>query len=174
MAETARKAKKRRLRYFYIKVEGDLHLHKVLFVNRAQDLVWAWDYVEHGRRMYVFSDVLKTMQHAFSVTEVAEILGRHRMTIDGYIREEKIQAPQRIYDLEGRTPGKYFFSEDDVLGLHDYLSEKHIGNPRKDGLTSNKLKMNKSELRALVQQGQVLYTTDEKGNFVPIWKEQVW
>lgn len=174
MAGKVGKAPRRRIRYFYVKVEGIPHLHKVLYVNRSSDLVWAWDYTEDKRVMYVWSDVRKTMQHAYSITEVANLLGMHRMTIDSYIRDGKIKTPQRIYRLENKTPGRYMFSEDDILDMHQYMSEVHRGRPRKDGMIKSQVKINASELRTLVQQGQVLYTTDEQGQFVPIWKEQVW
>lgn len=114
------------------------------------------------------------MQSAYTITEVADILGMHRMTIDKYVREERIKTPQRIYSLSNRLPGKFMFSEDDVLELHTALAEVHQGRPRKDGLITNNRIPNRAQVRTLVRQGNVLYTKDSKGNFVPIWKEQVW
>lgn len=114
------------------------------------------------------------MQSTYSITEAAEILGIHRMTVDRYIREGKIKTPQRVYDLSTRRPGKYLFSEDDVLELHSAFSEVHQGRPRKDGLVTNNRVPTRAEVRTLVRQGDVLYTKDKDGNFVPIWKEQVW
>lgn len=174
MVASKGKPAKRRIRYFYVKVDNTLHLHRVLHVNRSQDLVWAWDFTEDKRVMYVWSDVRKNMQNAYTITEVANILGLHRMTIDKYIREEFIPAPQRSYSLEYKTPGKFLFSEDDVINLHIALQGVHRGRPRKDGLITSNVHMTGAELRTLVQQGQVLYTTDESGEYVPIWKEQVW
>jgi hypothetical protein len=174
MASGNRKDSKRRVRYFYVKVDDVLHLHRVLHINRPQDLVMAWDYVDHKRRMYNWTDVRRTMQSAFTITDVAEILGIHRMTVDGYIREGKIKTPQRIYNLSTRVPGKYFFSEDDVLDLHAALSEVHQGRPRKDGLVTNNRMPDRSTVRTLVRRSEVLYTKDKDGQFVPIWKEQVW
>lgn len=174
MPSGTRKDSKRRVRYFYVKVEGDLHLHRVLHINRAQDLVMVWDYIDSKRRMYSWSDVRRTMQSAYTITETADILGLHRMTVDKYIRDEKIKTPQRIYNLSTRTPGKYMFSEDDVLELHAALAEVHHGRPRNDGLITNNTVPDRSTVRTLVRQSEVLYTKNKDGQFVPIWKEQVW
>lgn len=168
------KTARKRIRYFFVKVDGDLHLHQVLHINRSQDLVLAWDYVDSKRKQYVWSDVKRTMQNAFSLKEVSEILGVHKMTVDSYVREERIPTPQRKYDLSTRKPGKYFMSEDDVLDLHLAMSETHRGRPRNDGLVTNNGLPTRAQVRTLVRQGDVLYTKDEDGQFVPIWKEQVW
>lgn len=174
MVSEAGKATKRRIRYFFVKVEDDLHLHRVLHVNRSQDLVTAWDYIDGKRKMYGWSDVRRTMQNAFTIKDTAEILGVHKMTVDTYIREGRVKMPQRIYDLSTRKPGKYFLSEDEVLDMHSAMSETHQGRPRKDGLVTNNNVPNRAEVRTLVRAGDVLYTKDENGEFVPIWKEQIW
>lgn len=174
MPSNPRKNAKRRIRYFFVKVNDDLHLHRVLHINRSQDLVTAWDYVDHKRKQYNWSDVKRTMQHAFSISDTADILEVHRMTVDGYIREGKVKMPQRVYDLSTRKLGKFFLSADDVLDLHTAMSETHMGRPRKDGMVTNNNLPPRSVVKTLVSQGEVLYTKDEEGKFVPIWKEQMW
>lgn len=174
MPRGKREGAKRRIRYFFVKVDTDLHLHKVLHINPSQDLVVAWDYVDAKRKQYGWTDVKRTMQNAFTITDAAELLGVHRMTVDTYIRENRVETPQRTYDLSTRVPGRYFFSEDGVLDLHTAMSETHQGRPRKDGLVTNNNVPNRSQVRTLVRQGDVLYTKDESGEFVPIWKEQIW
>lgn len=166
-----RKGKKRRkVRYFY--VNG--HLHKVLSVHRGQDLMTAWDYIDGQRKMYVLSDVRKRMQNAFTITEVAEMLQRHRMTIDGYIRDGMVRTPQRSYNLFTKRPGKFWLSEDDVLDMHEYMMTLHRGAPRKDGLITSSRLPDRASIKALVKQDVILYTQDDEGRFIPIWKEQVW
>lgn len=151
-----------------------MHLHRTLHVNPSQDLVTAWDYIDHKRKMYVWSDVKRTMQYAFTVKDAAELLGVHKMTLFNYMSDGKIEKPQRIYDLSTRKPGKYFFSEEDVMDIHLAMSETHQGRPRKDGLVTNNGVPNRAQVRTLVRQGDVLYTKTEDGEFVPIWKEQMW
>lgn len=167
--------KKRKIRYFFIKVDDKLHLNKVLHVNKPEDMVTTWDYTDGKRKLYVWSDVRRRMQNAYSIKETAEILGKSKLTVDTYIREGNIRTPQRIYSLTpNRVPGKFLLSEDDVLDLHQAMSERHQGRPRKDGLVTNNNLPTRAQVRTLVQQGEVLYTKDDKGNFIPIWKEQVW
>lgn len=134
----------------------------------------AWDYTDWKRKMYGWSDVKRTMQNAFSLKDAGGVLGIHRLTIDRYMRAGKIKTPQRVYDLSTRKPGKYFLSEDDVLDLHTAMSETHQGRPRTDGFVTNNRVPNRAEVRTLVRQGDVLYTKDESGQFIPIWKEQIW
>lgn len=163
-------AKRRKVRYFY--VNGNLH--KVLTVQRGQDLMYAWDFAEKKRKMYVLSDVRKRMQNAFSISEAAKMLGRHRMTIDSYIREGQVRTPQRAYNMFTQRPGRYWLSEDDVLEVHEFMASQHAGRPRNDGLITNYPMPTRAEVKALVRQEMVLYTKDDKGEFVPVWKEQIW
>lgn len=166
----ARERKKRgQVRYFY--VNG--HLHKRLSVNRSADLMTAWDYVDGKRKMYVLSDVRKRMQHAFGVSDAARILNRHRMTITKYISQGLVPEPQRIRDMFTGEPGKHVLSEDDIFNLHEYMLTVHYGRPRKDGLITNLDMPTREQLKALVKQQVMLYIEDDKGNFVPVWKEQV-
>ncbi len=163
--ENGKKARKRP-RYFYL----DGELHKVLTVNRGRDFVITWNYPQAKRKMYVWSDVQKRKQRAMTITEVAQLVNRHRMTIDEYIREGWIKSPQRTYNIETRRLGKHMFSEDDVMDLHDFMSERILHHGRRmhnDNLPS------KAELRALVREGRVLYARDEYGDEVPMWKERV-
>lgn len=171
MAKPTREVPKRKFRYFYI----DGRLHKVLHVNRPEDIVNAWDYPERKRKTYIWSDVQRRMQQAFTISEVAKIVGRHRLIIDHYIRDGHIPAPQRIYSIDGKfTPGKYMFSEDDVLKLHDFMLTVHRGRPRKDGLITNAAMPSRSELRAIIKSRVLLYIKNEDGEYVPVWKEQIW
>jgi DNA-binding transcriptional MerR regulator len=112
--------------------------------------------------MYVWTDVQRRMQQAFSITEAAAIFNKHRMTIDEYIREGMIKAPQRTYNIENNSPGKYMFSEDDMLDLHEFIVERR-GNHA----------MNRQEIEALVRSNRMLYT-EVDGQLVPVWKERNW
>ena len=176
MAEQTRKVvKRRRVRYFYVKVDGEPHVHKILHINRGKDIVTAWDYRDAKRKMYALSDVKKTMQHAYSMTEVAEMLNRHRLTLHRHLWKGRYVRPQQIYNLQSRKPGKFMLSEDDVLDLHEALCEVHRGKARLDGnITQAKGFPDRATIRSLVQQARVLYTLDDDGNPIPIWKEQVW
>lgn len=176
MAPKARTDKGKRssskpLKYFYI--NGDLH--RVLRVVRPSDLVEAWNYPLGKRVGYIWSDVKKRKENAFTLQEVCSMVGRHRVQVELYILEGKIKTPQRIYTLDGdKKPGKYFFSESDVLDLHDYLLTVHIGRPRKDGKITPGKMPTKAELRAIMKHDLVTYVKTDDNEFKPIWKEIEW
>jgi hypothetical protein len=161
----------KRLRYFYL--NGDLH--KVLRVTRPQDFVEAWNYREGKTMGYVWSDVKKRSTRALTMTEVGKLIGRHRVQIQNYILDGNIARPQRQYTLdEARKPGKYMFSEDDVMKLHEYLLTVHQGRPRKDGRITPTPLPTKAELRALMKHDFMTYVKVGEDEFIPAWKEPEW
>lgn len=165
------KTKRKKLRYFYLNDQ----LHKVLSINHPQDICVAWNYPEGKRVGYVWSDLRRRHEKAFSLTEVSKMINRHRVNIEKYILAGEIKAPQRAYTLDGnQTPSKYWFSEKDVYDLHDYLLTVHIGRPRKDGKITPGRMPSKAELRAMMRHDVQMYTKTESGEFVPVWKEIDW
>jgi hypothetical protein len=116
------------------------------------------------------------MEKAYTITEVANILNRHRMTIDKYIRDGIIRTPERSYKIDGKfdSYGKYFFSEKEVLELHDYCSTVSVGRPRKDGLVNSSGLPTRSEVRSMLKETSTLYIKNDSGEFIPVWKENVW
>lgn len=160
-----------RIKYFYLNSD----LHKVLRVVRPQDFVEAWNYREGKIAGYVWSDVRKKMQRAFTLQDVSKMIGRHRVQLEKYILNGDIRRPQRIYTLDGdKKPGKYFLSESDVLDLHDYLLTVHVGRPRKDGRITPGRMPSKAELRAMMKHDVVTGVLRSDGEFVPTWKEVDW
>jgi hypothetical protein len=168
---TRARKRNRRLRYFYL--NGDLH--RVLSINRAQDLVVTWHFKDGKRRAYVWSDARRRLEKAFTMRQVGQMINRHRVNIEKYILEGKIRAPERIYTLDGKkTPGKYMFSEKDVFELHDYLLTVHIGRPRKDGKITPGRMPSRAELRAMMQHDTTVYIRSADGTYTPVWKEINW
>lgn len=103
------------------------------------------------------------------------MLCRNRVTLENAILEGKVKAPQRIYKLDlSRKPGKYLFSEKDILAFHDYLLTVHIGRPRKDNKITPGKMPSKTELRAMIRHDTVFYVKSKDGDFVPMWKEVDW
>lgn len=135
----------------------------------------AWNFREGRVVGYVWSDVRKNMQRAFTLQEVASMIGRHRVQIQNYIINGDIKRPQRIYTLDGdKKPGKYFMSESDVLALHDYLLTVHVGRPRNDGKITPGKMPTKAELRAMMKHDVVTGVMRPGGEFIPTWKEVDW
>ena len=175
MASQSRKGARRRsnpkrITYFYLNSD----LHKVLRVNRAQDFVEAWNYRERRVMGYIWTDVKKRMERALSLLEVADLFDRHRVQIQNYILDGVIPRPQQTYSLTTGARGKYFFSETDVMRLHDYLLTVHHGRPRKDGWINTGPLPTKAELRAALRHNIINYVKNAEGEFVVAWKEPEW
>jgi hypothetical protein len=160
-----------RLRYFYLNEK----LHKVLRRSRAEDLIVAWDYQLGKRVAYSLTDVNRNKQHAYSISEVVKILGKHEDTIKFHLYRGDIRFPQQIYSLNGnKTPGKYFWSEDDIREMHDFFKTVHRGRPRKDGGITPGNMPSRAEVEAMMKQEELLYVKNSEGEFVPVWKQPEW
>lgn len=149
------------------------HLHKIIHVNRAKDLLTAYDFVDEKIKVYPWSDVKRQKQNAYTITEAAELVDRHRDRIVDYMERGDVAYPQREYHLQTGTPGRYFFSEDDMMELRDYMATIHIGRPRNDGRVTNNRLPNRDEFRAMIQSGRILYVK-QNDEFVPVWRADEW
>lgn len=157
-------------KFFYLNGE----LHKILRLLRPSDYVEAWNYSQHRTFGYVWSDVQKRMERAFSLSQVCAMVGRHRVQLEKYMLSGQVRTPQRIYPLGSPDkPGKHFFSESDVLELHDFFLTVHRGRPRKDGKITPGKMPTRAELRAIMKHDLITYVQvgDE---FKPLWKEPEW
>jgi hypothetical protein len=114
--------------------------------------------------MYSYSQVTKYMENAFTTSQVGEILGKHKVTIEDYILEGKIRMPHRVYPIGNPDSkwSKYMFNQKDILELHQFILD--------DG-HSSKLP-SKTELLAILKHNTILYTKTEDGKFVPVWKAE--
>lgn len=170
MAGTKGKKSRKSLRYFYL----DGHLHRLLRVVKPRDLLYAWDYIDKKRKLYVWSDAQRRLQHAYTITQVAKMMNRHRQRVVEYMEDGSLRRPQQIYNLTTGKPSKYFFSEDDVLEVHDHFVNLHRGRPRNDGLIIPQAMPSREELKALMRYDSMVYIQDDDGNFIPIWQENIW
>lgn len=161
MAGKSRTRKTKRLVYFFL----DGKIHKSLRISRARDEITAWCYPDRRRVMYSYSLVKKSMQNAYSIKDAASLLNRHKVTVENYILDGKIQQPNRIYPISNPdSPGwtKYMLSENDVLKIHQFILD--------DGYTVDV--PSRSELLALLRNDTILYTKTTDGRFVPVWKAE--
>jgi hypothetical protein len=171
MDRKTRRSTSTRLRFFYLNSK----LHKVLRRSRAEDLLIAWDY-ELGKRVaYSLTDVNKNKQHAYPISEVVKIIGKHEDTIKMHLYRGDLKFPQRVYSLNGnKTPGKYMWSEDDVRNMHDFFKTVHRGRPRIDGEITPGNMPSRAELEAIIKQENILYVKNNDGEFIPVWKQPEW
>jgi hypothetical protein len=165
------KGTSKKFRHFYINNQ----LHRVLRQSRGEDLLIAWDYQLGKRVAYSLSDVKKNMQHAYPISEVVRIIGKHEDTIKRHLYAGNLKYPQQAYSLNGnKTPGKYYWSESDIRDMHNFFKTVHRGRPRSDGAITVGDMPSRAELEALMKQENVLYIKNDDGTFVPVWKQPEW
>lgn len=171
MAGKTRKKSTQKFRYFYLNSD----LHKVLRQSRAEDLMVAWHYKSGKRVAYSLYDVYKNKQHAYPISQVVKIIGKHEDTIKRHLYAGNIQFPQQAYSLNGnKTPGKYYWSEDDIRHMHDFFKTVHRGRPRNDGMITPGDMPSRAEVEATMRQDNILYVKNDDGSFVPVWKQPEW
>jgi hypothetical protein len=154
---------------FYFFLNGDLH--RRLRVNRGKDLLVAWNYPEHKKVTLNYTDVQRRKKKAFTTKEAAGFVNRSWISLAKALGNGDVPQPQYSYSLETGRKKEYWWSEEDILGLLDYYASLYKGRPRKDG---NNIAWNlptPRELRALINDEDVLYV--KRGDsFVPTWRAQ--
>lgn len=150
-------------------------LHKVLQESKVNNRTLAWSYPDRRSVTYITSDLKKDMEHAFTLSDLSELLGRSKFYLRDLFRFKIIPEPQVAYWLTGKgtRPGTKMFSESDVLALHDYFSQQHRGRPRKDGFVKPQRLPTKQALIAAMRQQEVFYVKNKNGEFVPVWDQGV-
>ena len=104
------------------------------------------------------------MENAYTTLQVSEMLNKHKVTIEDYILEGKIKAPQKVYPISNPESkwSKYMFNQADILDLHNFIIDSgHSGNIP-----------SRTELLALLKHNVILYTKSSEGNFIPVWKAE--
>lgn len=163
-----KKPKRKPLNYFFYRGA----LCKKVHIHRANDVILAWNYPKGCGEQYVYSDVRKSGEQAFSTRQVEKLVNRSQKTIKLIISQGMIPAPQRTYGIdENRNGYAFYWCEKDIMVLWDYLRTVHHGRPRKDGLVTPKGLPTASELRAMIRQGTVFYVK-VGDKFVPTWRAE--
>jgi hypothetical protein len=158
MANNTRASKLKNLRYFFLNEK----IHKVLRASRSKDELVAWCYPDKKRVLYSYAQVEKYMSKAYSITDVSDLLNKHRVTIEDYILDGKVRVPQKIYPIsnpDNKNWSRYMFSEEDILDIHQHILDSG----------HSKEIPSKTELQALFKNNIILYTKTDSG-FVPVWK----
>lgn len=165
--KTRASSKRARLaKHFYLNKK----LHKNLHVNRGKDIVTTWNYTDGRVAKYNYSDTLKAARPAFPMRRASELLNRNRLALENAILDGAFERPQFSYSIdENRRMIQYWWSEEDIFAAHEYFSSVHYGRPRKDGLITPYPLPTPRELRAMMDDEEVLYV-QEGDRFVPTWK----
>lgn len=171
MAKQSRNQTKRRILYFYL---NDA-LHRALQVNRSEDVIIAFNFVEGKRVAYNYTDVQKNKKHAYSISEAAKLINRHVDTVKRHLRAGDIKRPQQAYALDNKNRlGRYYFNDVDIREMREFFKTVHIGRPRNDGQITASNIPSKAELEAMLRNETVLYAKNKEGEFIPVWKAPEW
>lgn len=160
MGRSKRRGVQKKFIYFFLNDK----IHKVLKASRSKDELIAWSYEDKKRVLYSYSQVKKYMENAYTTKQVAELLNKHKITIEDYVWEGKVATPQRVYSIGNPESkwSKFMFREKDILDIHQFILD--TGHTKE--LPS------KTELLALLKHNLILYTKTEEGKFVPVWKAE--
>jgi MerR HTH family regulatory protein len=171
MAKQSRKKNQHRILYFFLNDS----LHKALQINRTEDTIIAWNFVEGRRVAYNYTDVQKNKKHAYSISEAAKLINRHVDTIKRHLRSGDIKKPQQAHALDDKSKlGRYYFTDAEIKEMREFFKTIHIGRPRNDGGVTASNIPSKVELEAMLRNETVLYVKDNDGDFVPVWKQPEW
>jgi hypothetical protein len=160
MVRTKRQRTRKRLQYFFLNGK----VHKAIKYSRARDEMIAWCYPDGKKVLYSYNLVERNMENAYSVKDAGVLLNRHKVTIEEYILQGKIKAPQKVYPISNPDSKwfKFMFSESDILDIHQFiLDQGYIRD-----LPS------RTELQAILKHNLILYTKTNDGRFVPVWKAE--
>lgn len=160
--------------WFYFFLNGQLH--KKLKQNKARNLLLAWNYPENKRVQYLYSEVMKNKQQAYTTVEVAKMMSRKPKYLNELIWREILPRPATNFPTPrkkgdpARRGERFYFSEDDVKLIREYFSEVHIGRPRQDGWKVTYAPA-EWELRQMIEKRRRVYAVDDEGGLVPVWHE---
>lgn len=164
--------KKRKVRFFY----WNGQLHKVLRISYPQNLVDAWCFSDRKSVALLYNDWKRNAQLALRTKQVCTLLNCSRDAVERALESDEIRPPERAYALDGQFNYRdRYWSEKDVLELHDALMQRHIGRPRKDGkITPNQKLPTKAEISAMFRNQETLYAKTMDGTFVPMFDGPKW
>lgn len=164
--------KRRAVRQFF----WDGKLHKLLRTNRPANLVEAWCYSDRRTVNILYTDFRRHHGVAYKPQDVAKLLNINRISIMRAIEDGEIREPERAYKFDGKfVPRNMFFSEKEILDLHDVFLSRHVGRPRKDGKNlPNQHLPSRAELIAKMRGDKTLYIQTDDGRMVPVFEEITW
>lgn len=154
--------------YFFI----DEKLYKKIRVVKTENYVVAWSYNDEKRVWINYSTVRKSGGKAYDLKQVCELIGKTQTFIMSCIKKNLVNLPTgRVYKISSRLPGKWMWSEHDILELRDSLFEMAPKNKYGEPYTTFKL-ISKAELLSKMRQDASFYVKNEDGDFVKIWRAE--
>lgn len=167
MAKYKREVRPRRYGFFFLNGK----LYSTVHAEKRSNLLYAHEAETGELKTFLYSDVRKYSQRAFTIGQTAKLLGCKPRTLRTYDRSGRVRPAQRWAgpDLSHKVVMRYY-SEDDVRELRQVMAETHRGRPRHDGIVFPRESLpTAAELEAKMRGDTVLYE-DVGGEFVPVWR----
>ncbi len=151
-------------------LNGDLvRLHHS---SRSTGMVTFYNITKDRLETCLLSDFKKNRERAYSVSETAVLVNRHRKYIPNLIKRGIIPPPLGSQEGgERKWQVRAYYSESQVREIRAILASIHIGQPRKDKLITNNMTPTTQELTRRMGDGILTYTKTEDGRYIPVWSE---
>jgi hypothetical protein len=121
----------------------------------------------------LYSDFRQNAGKALRHREAAKLIRLTTDTLNQYILDGKIPSPQKTYSLNGEATRGWtrWWSEEDMLRLHDYVISQHRGRPRDDGkITPMQHLPSRAEIIAAFNESQRIYLKTSDGEEIPLFR----
>jgi hypothetical protein len=143
-------------------------------LNRANGIMSVYNITKDKIESCLISDFKKNRERAYTVTETARLVNRHRKYLPRLMQAGTIPYPTGAQkDGVSKFGLRSYYSESQVYEIRDILASFHIGRPRKDGLITNDETPTRQELTRRMGSGILTYTRSPDGQFVPMWTESI-
>jgi len=153
-------------------LNGDLvRLHHS---SRSTGIVSVYNITKDRLESCLRTDFRKNREKAYTVSETARLVNRHRKYFPSLIKRGIIPPP--VGAQVGGTREwqvRAYYSESQLKEIRDILASIHIGRPRKDNLITNNQTPTSQELTRRTGDGILMYTKTEDGRFIPVWGESI-
>ena len=153
-------------------LNGDLV--RVYHTSRSTGVVSLYNINKDRIESCFKADFLKNREKAYTISETAALVNRHRKYMPSLIKRGVIPPPVGAQlGGERKWQVRAYYSESMVKEIRDILATIHIGQPRRDGLITNNMTPNRQELTRRMGDGILTYTRTEDGRFIPVWNESI-
>jgi hypothetical protein len=152
--------------YFFL----DKKLYKKIRVVKSEDYVVAWSYEDERRMRFNFSSVRKEAGKAYNLDEVSRLIDKRKSEILSYLKRNLVDQPSgRLYSIKNKRPGKWMWSEKDILDLRESIFDMAPKNKYGEPFRNFKL-VSKAELLSRMREDTSYYVRNENGEFVKVWR----
>lgn len=153
--------------YFYY----DDKLYHTIAVKRALNELYAERVKDKERKFFAYSDVIRHAKRCWTISEVSKVVGVNNLTINKYYRQGYLTLPECTNF--GKNQHRYLLSEKHIGELVQFCSEHRLGSPGV-GRPRSVITKTLSEVMLELEEGLVLYTRSNNGDFVPVWRAEEW